>query len=154
MNDRPLPRVRQYAEQRGIDYDQAMIGLFEKNERMAKMMDSAVHVPLVGGVGLDAALGLVPVVGDIAGKIFAISIIANASQMGAPKPMVTKMVRNSVADLLIGFIPVVGDLFDVFFRANQRNIGMLRSHLEQQGVVLRASPFPRGALRGGATRSI
>ncbi|HOX26916.1 MAG TPA: DUF4112 domain-containing protein [Candidatus Krumholzibacteria bacterium] len=138
----PSHRVRRYAARHGLDYDQAMIRLFHANEKAARLLDSAVKLPLIGRVGFDALIGLAPVAGDIVGKLFALSIIANASQLGAPRRLVWRMIGNSAFDLAIGAIPVIGDAFDVFFRANNRNIRLLRRHLEQENLL---PPGPPGS---------
>ncbi|HQX82393.1 MAG TPA: DUF4112 domain-containing protein, partial [Vicinamibacterales bacterium] len=95
-------------------------------------MDSEVRLPVVGGIGLDPLLGLIPYAGDVVSATVAGSIILNALQYGLPKAMVAQMVANMFVDLLFGAIPVVGDLFDIAFKANTRNLALLREHLERR----------------------
>ena len=83
-------------------------------------------------VGLDGLLGLVPVVGDTATMLTALYVVFEAKRLGAPAGLVARMLVNVGIDGLAGSVPLVGDLFDVAFKANRRNIRLLRRHLEQQ----------------------
>jgi hypothetical protein len=98
-------------------------------ERLSKLLDSAIKLPFVGGVGLDALLGLVPVAGDVTSAAIGVDLIVRAVRLGAPRSIVAQMVANVCVDLALGALPVVGDIGDVFFRANQKNIRLLRGHL-------------------------
>jgi hypothetical protein len=82
-------------------------------------------------MGLDGILGLIPGVGDAATGLVGLYIIYQARQAGAPGWLLGRMVGNVALDTAIGSIPVVGDLFDVGFKANRRNLRLLRRHLEQ-----------------------
>jgi hypothetical protein len=92
-------------------------------------MDSAIKLPIVGGVGLDALLGLVPVAGDAASAAVSISLIAKSMRYGLPREIITKMLANVLLDLLLGAIPLVGDLADMWFKANERNVALLKEYL-------------------------
>jgi hypothetical protein len=81
--------------------------------------------------GADALIGLVPGVGDLVTAGVASLIILEARRMGAPTHVVARMIGNVALDGLVGVIPVVGDLFDVAFRANLRNMRLLRKHFEK-----------------------
>ncbi|HEX2343262.1 MAG TPA: DUF4112 domain-containing protein [Vicinamibacterales bacterium] len=98
-------------------------------ERLSKLLDSVIKLPVVGGVGLDALLGLVPVAGDVTSAAIGVGLIARAVRLGAPRSIVAQMVANVCVDLALGALPVVGDIGDVFFRANQKNMQLLREHL-------------------------
>jgi hypothetical protein len=128
-------QITNYAQKHGLEIRDAKMQMYQKNEKLANLMDSAVHVPLIGGVGLDALLGLVPVLGDVVSKLFSVSIITNAAYLGVPRSAVTRMIVLSFFDLLIGAVPVFGDIADVFFRANKRNIAVVRQHLVAEGVL-------------------
>src|SRR5436190_4856965 len=82
-------------------------------DRLARVMDRLVPLPIVGGIGLDALLGLIPGVGD--GISFAISsfIVLRAAWLGATPELISRLIAIQATDLLLGAIPVVGDLFDV-----------------------------------------
>jgi hypothetical protein len=118
-----------YAAAQGISEDDARAQFQRSIERVARIMDSAIKLPGVGGVGLDALLGLVPVAGDAASAAVSVSLIAKSLRYGVPKEIVTRMLANVLADLLLGAIPVVGDLADMWFRANERNVALLKEYL-------------------------
>lgn len=103
-------------------------------DRLARLMDEAVRVPGVGGVGLDAALGLIPVAGDAASFVIGAGLVVRALRLGVPREVVAKMIANVCLDLAIGALPVVGDLADVFFRSNARNMRLLREALRGSGL--------------------
>jgi hypothetical protein len=98
-------------------------------DRLSRLLDNAIKLPIVGGVGLDALLGLVPVAGDVTSAAIGVGLIARAIRLGAPRAIVARMVANVCVDLALGALPVVGDIGDVFFRANQKNMQLLRDHL-------------------------
>lgn len=81
--------------------------------------------------GLDSLIGLVPGVGDAATTVPAAYILLRAWRMGVPRPMLARMGLNVGMDLAIGAVPLVGDLFDLRFKANRRNVELLRQHLGQ-----------------------
>lgn len=108
-------------------------------ERTARLMDRAIKLPVIGGVGLDALLGLIPYVGDAISTVVAGSIILDSLQYGLPRSLVAKMVANMFVDALFGAVPVVGDLFDIGFKANTRNIAILKEYLDAQGRGTAAS---------------
>ena len=125
-------KIQDLAAARGINVDQAKAVLLARLERTARLMDSEVRLPVVGGIGLDPLLGLIPYAGDVVSATVAVAIILNSLQYGLPKAMVAQMVANMFVDLLFGAIPIVGDLFDIAFKANTRNLALLREHLERR----------------------
>lgn len=109
---------------------------------VARMLDSAIRIPGTGiTVGLDPILGLFPGLGDLAGAAASGYIVLTAARLGVPKAVLAKMLLNLGADTLVGSVPVLGDLFDVGFRANIRNTELLDHHLGQPGATLRSSRF-------------
>ncbi|HEU6443327.1 MAG TPA: DUF4112 domain-containing protein [Microvirga sp.] len=97
---------------------------------MAKLMDSAFVIPgLNRRVGFDAVLGLVPGVGDAISAALASYIIWEARQLGLPRWKIARMIGNVAVDMALGSIPLAGDVFDVFFRANERNLRIIHDHL-------------------------
>jgi hypothetical protein len=97
---------------------------------VAKLMDSAFMIPgLNRRVGLDAVLGLVPGVGDALSAALASYIIWEARQLGLPRWKIARMIGNVAMDTAIGAIPLAGDVFDVFFKANERNLRIIHEHL-------------------------
>ncbi len=103
----------------------------ERLEKLATRMDALFRVPGTRiRVGLDSLFGLIPGVGDVATLAPAGYVLHRARQMGAPKPMLARMAANAGIDAVIGTIPLIGDLFDVGFKGNLRNVALLRQHLE------------------------
>ena len=99
--------------------------------RLARMMDAAIVIPGTRiRLGADAVLGLAPGVGDLIAKIASAYILYEAHQMGLPKHKLLRMGGNVLIDFVFGSVPVAGDVFDVFWRANMRNIKILRDHVE------------------------
>jgi hypothetical protein len=97
---------------------------------VAKLLDSAFLVPgLNRRVGLDAVLGLVPGIGDALSAALASYIIWEARQLGLPRWKIARMIGNVAMDTAIGAIPLAGDLFDVYFKANERNLRIVHEHL-------------------------
>jgi hypothetical protein len=97
---------------------------------VAKLLDSAFLIPgLNRRVGLDAVLGLVPGVGDAVSAALASYIIWEARQLGLPRWKIARMIGNVAVDTAIGAVPFAGDLFDVFFKSNQRNLRIIHEHL-------------------------
>jgi hypothetical protein len=93
-------------------------------------MDSAFFIPgLNRRIGLDAVIGLVPGVGDAISAALASYIIWEARQLGLPRWKIARMIGNVAVDTAIGAIPLAGDVFDVFFKANERNLRIIHDHL-------------------------
>ena len=104
----------------------------ERLDALASLMDSAIVIPGTNvRFGADAIVGLIPGIGDLVTAGVASLIILEARRMGAPAHIVARMIGNVALDGLVGIIPVVGDLFDLAFRANLRNMRLLRKHFEK-----------------------
>ena len=93
---------------------------------LAKLLDRAVRVPGTNiTFGLDAILGLIPGGGDVAGAIFSAWLIVLGSRMGLPRHILMRMVANVAIDTVGGSVPLLGDLFDVAWKSNTRNLQLL-----------------------------
>lgn len=104
----------------------------ERLDALASFMDSAIVVPGTNiRFGADALIGLIPGIGDAVSAGVSCLIILEARRMGAPTHIVARMIGNVAIDGLVGVVPLVGDLFDVAFRANLRNMRLLRKHFEK-----------------------
>lgn len=102
-------------------------------EALAHRMDTFFRVPLIGmRVGLDSILGLIPGIGDTATALPAAYIVYRAHRLGAPTLLLARMGVNVGVDWVIGSIPLVGDLFDLGFKANRRNVALLREHFDRK----------------------
>lgn len=107
---------------------------------LARALDSAVRIPGTNvRFGLDALLGLVPGLGDVAGAAMGSYLVLLGSRLGAPKPVLVRMVLNVALDTLAGVIPVAGDLFDVAWKANTRNMALLERHIERPAATKKSS---------------
>lgn len=93
---------------------------------LANLLDAAVRVPGTRfRVGIDPILGLIPGVGDAASTLCSLYILYEAVRLNRPRPVLAKMTVNIALDALIGAVPVLGDLFDFAFKANQRNLRLM-----------------------------
>jgi len=101
-------------------------------DALASFMDSAILIPGTGiRFGADAIIGLIPGIGDAVTAGISCLIILEARRMGAPHHVIARMIGNVAIDGLVGSVPLAGDLFDVAFRANLRNMRLLRQHFEK-----------------------
>lgn len=116
---------------REVDRSRAM----REVEALAWLLDNSIPVPGTGGrrFGIDAIIGLVPGVGDVLSGGIGLIVIWRATRMGLPGVVVARMLANAALDFVIGSIPLVGDAFDLWFKANSRNLELARSHLEDPG---------------------
>ena len=105
----------------------------EELDRLARLLDSQWRIPGTSlRFGVDALAGLVPGVGDAATGLVSAYLIYRASRFDVPRSVLAVMVGNIVLDTVVGSIPLAGSVFDVFFKANNRNIRHLRRHLERR----------------------
>lgn len=124
--------VARFAQARGIGIDEAKSLFGLQIDRLAKIMDSAITLPIIGRVGLDAVLDVIPVFGNFAGAAVSLTLIARTLQYGPPPSLVSKMLSNVLVDVLLGAIPVIGPLVDIWFRANDKNAALMREFLESR----------------------
>jgi hypothetical protein len=102
---------------------------------LARLMDDQFHVPIVNvRVGLDPIIGAIPGGGDWITWLVSIYILWEAMRLGAPMPVLLKMAWNLTVDVLVGYVPVIGDLADVAIKANRKNVDLVFGHF---GVVSR-----------------
>jgi hypothetical protein len=107
----------------------------ERLDMLANLLDTALVVPGTNiRFGLDAIVGLVPGIGDAITTAVSLYIVHEARQLGAPWHVVSRMLANVAIDGAVGAIPLLGDAFDVMWRANRRNVAILRAHLEKRGL--------------------
>lgn len=107
---------------------------------LARLLDSVARVPGTGiRFGADAVLGLVPGLGDVAGAALAGYLVILAQRLGAPRAVVLRMLANVAVDTLGGTVPLAGDLFDVAFKSNTRNLALLERAIAQPVATTRTS---------------
>ena len=126
---RSFTHLANYAKATGIPLDEADRFFGVHIDRLAKLMDSAITLPILGKVGLDAVIGLVPVFGDLAGTAVSLTLIARTLRYGPPATLVSKMLANVVVDLVLGAIPFVGFFADIWFKSNDRNAALMKDFL-------------------------
>ncbi|WP_346031478.1 DUF4112 domain-containing protein [Erythrobacter westpacificensis] len=101
-------------------------------EAMEMVLERSFVIPGINRpVGLDAIIGLVPVVGDIIAMGLGAWIVWEARNLGLPKWKLWRMAGNVAFDSAVGAVPVAGDLFDFMFRSNTRNLRIVKKHLDK-----------------------
>ncbi len=96
------------------------------------VLDNAIAIPGLGyRVGLDPLIGLLPGVGDLIAGLFSIYVVAEAAWLGVPVTTLGRMGFNILTEVVLGTVPMVGDLFDVVWKANARNVALLERHMHQ-----------------------
>ena len=90
------------------------------------MLDTAVKLPFIPiRIGLDSIVGLIPGAGDALMLFVSLRIVWLGKSLGMPKALIAQMVKNSAIDFGLGFIPFVGDIVDIFYKANQKNVRIM-----------------------------
>lgn len=99
---------------------------------LSRLFDTVFMVPGTNiRFGLDALIGLVPGIGDLITTALSLYIVNEARALGAPSLLVVRMLANVALDGVVGAVPLFGDVFDVAFRANRRNLALLHEHLDR-----------------------
>ena len=102
-------------------------------ETLAKLLDIAFILPGTKiRYGVDGIIRLIPVVGDVLATAFSLWLVREARALGAPWHVTARMLGNVAVDGVVGIVPLAGDAFDVLFRANMRNVRLLRRWLDKQ----------------------
>ena len=101
-------------------------------DRIAYLMDAQFKIPGTQfRFGLDPLLGLFPLAGDIVAYIISAILVLAMARHGASGKVIVLMIGNILLDASVGSIPVLGNIFDFFYRANQRNVGLLKKHYQE-----------------------
>ncbi|MEP7327231.1 MAG: DUF4112 domain-containing protein [Gemmatimonadota bacterium] len=107
----------------------------ERIKRFAWLLDNSIPIPGTRlRVGLDPILGLIPGVGDLIGAAFSAWILYQADLLGASRATLFRMSWNVLVEVVVGSIPILGDLFDAGWKANAKNVAILERHLETPRV--------------------
>lgn len=97
-----------------------------KAQRLANLLDTAVKIPFINfRVGLDFLVGLIPGIGDSIMLFASLRILHLAHKMGVPSGLKYKMMKNALIDYGLGFVPILGDIVDIFFKANLKNVRII-----------------------------
>ena len=105
---------------------------------IANLLDMAVKIPFIGvRIGLDFLVGLIPVLGDTIMLLASLRIVQLADKINVPTDIRKLMLRNALLDYGLGFIPIVGDIVDVFYKANIKNVRLMERWwiTENKGAV-------------------
>jgi hypothetical protein len=130
-----MPRIDQkeferIAAQLPVGRDPASVR--RRVESMERLLESAFPIPGTNmRIGLDAVVGLVPVVGDLVTTAMGAWLVWEARNLGMSKFQLVRMAGNIGVDALVGAVPVVGDLFDFAFKSNTRNLKILKRYLDK-----------------------
>ena len=112
----------------------------ERLRRVGWMLDSTFKLPGTGiRFGFDSLIGLVPGLGDLVAGALSLYIIAESARLGVPRTLLLRMGWNVAVDTFVGEVPILGDLFDVAWKANMRNLALLEGHLQQPVASARSS---------------
>jgi hypothetical protein len=102
-------------------------------DALANLLDTAFFIPGTNiRFGFDAMIGLVPGIGDAITTAMSLYLVHEARQLGAPRRLIARMLANVALDGVVGAVPLLGDAFDVMWRANRRNMALLRDHLDRE----------------------
>lgn len=113
---------------------------------VSRLLDDLVTVPGTRHrIGADSIVGLIPGAGDLVSALVGVWIIGEAARFRLPKIVLARMVVNTGVDFVLGVVPILGDLFDVVFRSNTRNLELFRRHAADPG----ASTASHRAFLGG-----
>lgn len=105
----------------------------DRFEKLTHFLDDAFQIPGTSlRIGWDTLIGLIPGLGDLITATLSGYLIYEARNLGVSRWVLTRMVGNVVMDSLIGAIPLVGDVFDAFFKSNRRNSRLLKKHLSKR----------------------
>jgi hypothetical protein len=105
-------------------------------DALATLLDTAFIVPGTNiRFGVDAMIGLIPGIGDVITTAMSLYIVREARALGVPHHLIVRMLGNVALDGIVGAVPLLGDVFDVMWRANRRNIALLRNHLRARGEL-------------------
>ena len=96
---------------------------------LARLMDTALRIPGTGvSLGADSVLGLIPGIGDFGAAAVSLFIVNEARRLGVPKETLFRMLVNVGVDTVAGSVPVLGDVFDVYFKSTRRNLQLVLDH--------------------------
>lgn len=103
----------------------------DQMNNLAWLLDNSIRIPIINyRIGLDAIIGLIPGLGDVAGLLISSVIVIQAIRLGAPSATLLQMVLNIAIEALIGLVPMLGDVFDATFKSNIRNMRLLNLALD------------------------
>ncbi|KOR37926.1 MULTISPECIES: DUF4112 domain-containing protein [Planktothricoides] len=124
--------------------------IIQRLRTLTHVLDNAIPIPGTNyRIGLDPFLGLIPGGGDIAGAALSAYIVISAAQLGLPRESLLRMVFNILLEVFVGTVPVLGDLFDVAWKANVKNMELLDIHIKSPQMGKKADKWFVFLLVGG-----
>lgn len=103
----------------------------QRLRQLSHVLDNAIPIPGTGyRIGLDPLLGLLPGAGDTVAGALSAYIVVEAARMGVPREILLRMASNIVLEVVLGSVPMLGDVFDATWKANARNIALLETHVD------------------------
>lgn len=112
----------------------------QRLQRLAWLLDSSIPIPGTRlSIGLEALVGLVPGIGDLIGVALSSWILKEAHALGASRAVLLRMAANVAVEGLAGLVPVAGDVFDAFYKANVRNVKLLGDWMDRPDRAERSS---------------
>ena len=130
------------SNKRGLSRPARSIEIEESLDRLGWLLDDLFRIPVLGWrIGLDALVGLIPGVGDTATTVASLYVLGSAVRYRVPKITLLRMGLNLGIDYALGSLPLVGDLFDAWWKSNQKNVELLR-----QRATVSASEARQGRL--------
>jgi hypothetical protein len=102
---------------------------FERIDKIATLLDSKFQIPGTKiKIGIDGIIGFLPVIGDLSGFVISLVLIVAIVREGASGKVVAKMLGNLLLDVTIGEIPFLGNIFNIFYKSNKRNVALAKAH--------------------------
>ncbi len=112
------------------------LNVLKRLKLLARFMDNGWGIPFTNiRFGADSVLGLVPGAGDIAAMLISLYVVVKAYELGAPNHILLRMVGNVAIDTGLGAVPLFGDIFDLFFKSNVKNLDLLHDFLRKTGKI-------------------
>ena len=128
--------IGEYARIDGSQDATSRRAALERIDMLARLFDTAFIMPGTNiRFGIEAVMRLVPGIGDAAASALSCYLLYEAHRLDVPKNVFARLVANVAIEGAAGAIPLLGDLFDVGFRANRRNVKILKEYFEQQGLL-------------------
>lgn len=105
----------------------------ERLERLATLLDASIKIPFTEfRIGLDSLIGLIPGIGDVASGLISLLVVYRGWRLGVGLPTVMRMLWNLLVDVIVGTIPIAGDVFDMVYKANLRNVALIDNALKNK----------------------
>ena len=103
---------------------------------LSERLDNSIKIPGTNQkIGIDAIIGIIPILGDFIGAIFSTYILYSGIKMGVSSKIVKKMAANIAIEFIIGSIPIIGDIFDALWKANKRNVELIEEALKIKKII-------------------